>query len=111
MTGVKFDRNNFKALTLSNIFDMELHRFTSFIDEIVNEAVQELKVENELQRVEAKWRKTELLLAKYQKNGIDRSYVLRAADEIKTDIEDNLLNLQTLSSSRFVGSFAEQVRT
>lgn len=110
MTGVKFDPSNFKALTLGNIFEMELHRFTADIDDIVNESVQELKIENEIRKVEATWRKTDLILAKYQKNGVDRSYVLKAADDIKTELEDNLLNLQTMSSSRFVGSFADQVR-
>ncbi|CAN0538925.1 unnamed protein product, partial [Ectocarpus sp. 8 AP-2014] len=100
-------RINFKALTLGNIFQMELHRFTADIDDIVNESVQELKIENEIRKVEATWRKTDLVLAKYQKNGVDRSYVLKAADEIKTELEDNLLNLQTMSSSRFVGSFAD----
>lgn len=110
MTGVKFDPSNFKALTLGNIFQMELHRFTADIDDIVNESVQELKIENEIRKVEATWRKTDLVLAKYQKNGVDRSYVLKAADDIKTELEDNLLNLQTMSSSRFVGSFADQVR-
>lgn len=109
MTGVKFDPSNFKSLTLGNIFQMELHRFTADIDDIVNESVQEMKIENEIRKVEATWRKTDLVLAKYQKNGVDRSYVLRAADEIKTELEDNLLNLQTMSASRFVGSFAEQV--
>lgn len=110
MTGVKFDPSNFKALTLGNIFQMELHRFTADIDDIVNESVQELKIENEIRKVEATWRKTDLVLAKYQKNGVDRSFVLKASDEIKTELEDNLLNLQTMSSSRFVGSFADQVQ-
>lgn len=109
MTGVKFDSNNFKSLTLGNVFQMELHRFTGNIDDIVNESVQELKIENEIRKVEATWRKTELVLAKYQKNGVDRSYILRAADDVKTELEDNLLNLQTMSASRFVGSFADQV--
>lgn len=110
MTGVRFDPGNFKALTLGNIFQMELHRFTADIDDIVNESVQELKIENEIRKVEATWRNMDLTLAKYQKNGVDRSYVLRTADDIKTELEDNLLNLQTMSSSRFVGSFADQVR-
>ncbi|CAM9109021.1 unnamed protein product [Choristocarpus tenellus] len=110
MTGVKFDASNFKSLTLGNIFQMELHRFTADIDEIVNESVQELKIENEIRKIEATWRKTELVLAKYTKNGVDRSYVLRAADDIKMELEDNMLNLQTMAGSRFVGSFADQVR-
>ncbi|CAM9103575.1 unnamed protein product [Discosporangium mesarthrocarpum] len=110
MTGVKFDPGNFKTLTLGNIFQMELHRFTADIDEIVNESVQELKIENEIRKIENTWRKTELVLTKYTKNGVDRSYVLRAAEDIKLELEDNMLNLQTMSGSRFVGSFAEQVR-
>lgn len=109
MTGVKFDPKNFKSLTLGSIFQMELHRFTGDIDDIVNESIQELKIENEIRKVEATWKKTDLVLSKYQKNGIDRSYVLRAADDIKTELEDNLLNLQTMSASRFVGNFADQV--
>lgn len=88
---------------------MELHRFTTDVDDIVNEAVQELKIENEIRKVEATWRQTDLVVAKYQKDGVDRSWVLRAADEIKTELEDNLLNLQTMAASRFVRNFADQV--
>lgn len=109
MTGVRFDPNNFKSLTLGNIFQMDLHRFTGDVNDIVNESVQELKIEHEIRKIETTWKKTEFVLAKYHKNGVDRSYVLRAADDVKSELEDNLLNLQTMSASRYVGSFAEQV--
>jgi dynein heavy chain, axonemal len=48
----------------------------------------------QLRRIESHWRRTELQLAKYQKGGVDRSYVLKAADEIKLELEDHMLNLQ-----------------
>ncbi|CAM9101409.1 unnamed protein product [Chrysoparadoxa australica] len=110
MTGVAFDLTNFKSMTLGNIFAMGLHRFMADVDAIVNESIQEQKIENELAKIEATWRKTELQLAKYQQNGVDRCYVLRTADELKMELEDNMLNLQTMSGSRFVGSFADVVR-
>src|SRR5690606_18763288 len=47
ITGVKFD-SNMKAVTLDHIFAMELHRYTETIEEIVNESIQELKIESEI---------------------------------------------------------------
>eukprot|EP01040_Poterioochromonas_malhamensis_P005875 gene5875-6317_t len=109
VTGVTFDVS-LKTLTLSNIFSMELHKFTAQIDEIVNEAVQEAKIENELAKIEATWRNNSLAIAKYKKDGQDRGYVLRAADDLKLELEDNMLNLQTISGSRFVATFVDRVR-
>lgn len=64
VTSVKFDVGS-STVTLGNIFAMELHRFTADIEDIVNEAVQELKIENELKRIEKTWRGQSLQLAKY----------------------------------------------
>ena len=40
-----------------------------------------------------------------------RGHVLGAAEEINLQLEDHLLNLQTMSGSRFVGRSAQKVRT
>lgn len=71
VTGVTFDVT-LRSLTLSNIFAMELHRFADKIDEIVVEAVQEAKIEAELEKIEAHWRHTSLQITKYRKDGQDR---------------------------------------
>eukprot|EP01033_Poteriospumella_lacustris_P008676 gene8676-6241_t len=109
VTGVTFDVT-LKSLTLSNIFSMELHKFTAAIEEIINEAVQEAKIENELAKIEAAWRNNALSVVKYKKDGQDRGWVLRAADDLKLELEDNMLNLQTISGSRFVTAFVDRVR-
>ncbi|GMH67856.1 hypothetical protein TrLO_g3024 [Triparma laevis f. longispina] len=109
VTGVKFEMNP-KTLTLENIFAMELHHFQTAVEECVNEAVQENKIEISLKEIEDHWSKTELELKKYTKDGNDRGYILCAADEIKLELEDHLLNLQTMSGSRFVVIFAEKVK-
>lgn len=109
VTGVTFDVS-LKGLTLGNIFAMELHNYTAQIEDIINEAVQEAKIENEMAKIEASWRNNVLHLLKYKKDGQDRGFILRASDELKLELEDNMLNLQTISGSRFVGIFIDRVR-
>ncbi len=109
VTGVTFDVT-LKSLTLSNIFSMELHKFSALVDDIVNEAAQEGKIENELAKIDAAWRVNSLAVMKYKKDGQERGYILRAADELKLELDDNMLNLQTISGSRFVGAFVDRVR-
>ena len=109
VTGVKFEMDP-KTFTLGALFEMKLSRFESEISEIVNEAMQETKIEKSLKDIEEKWRSTDFALAKYKKGSVDKGYVLRAAEEIKLELEDNMLNLQTMSASRFVVSFTDVVR-
>lgn len=109
VTGVSFDVT-LKTLTLENIFSMELHNYITQVEEIINEAVQEAKIENEMAKIDATWRSNNLGLMKYKKDGQDRGFVLKPADDIKLELDDNMLNLQTISGSRFVGSFVDRVR-
>eukprot|EP00644_Phytophthora_capsici_P007267 jgi/Phyca11/16825/fgenesh1_pg.PHYCAscaffold_22_\ len=109
VTQVRFDMN-LKTFTLGNLFAMKLHRFSTEIGEIVNAAMQEQKIEQEILKIEDSWAKAVLELVKYKKNGTDRGWVLRAADDLKITLEDHMLNLQTMSGSRFIASFAERVR-
>jgi dynein heavy chain, axonemal len=109
VTGVAFDIS-LKTLTLSNIFSMDLHKVAADVEEIINEAVQEAKIENELAMIDAAWRNNSLVVVKYKKDGVDRGFILRAADDLKLELEDHMLNLQTISGSRFVGAFVDRVR-
>lgn len=109
VTKVQFEMN-LKSFTLGNLFAMKLHRFSAEIGEIVNAAMQEQKIEQEILKIEEVWGKAVLELVKYKKNGTDRGWVLRAADELKITLEDHMLNLQTISGSRFIASFADRVR-
>jgi len=109
VTGVTFDMNP-KTLTLENIFAMELSNFQALVEAIINEAVQESKIEVAIQEIEVYWSKESLELRKYTKDGVDRGYILCAADDIKMQLEDHMLNLQTMSGSRFVKIFFEKVK-
>jgi dynein heavy chain len=93
VTGVTFDVT-LKTLTLSNIFAMELQKFSGLVDDIINEAIQEGKIENELAKIDIAWRENTLKVVKYKKEGQERGYILRAAEDLKLELEDNMLNLQ-----------------
>lgn len=47
---------------------------------------------------------------KYKKGNEDRGFVLRGTDEIKLLLEDQLANLQTVASSRYVSAFLNRIR-
>ena len=104
MTGTKFDMNP-KKFTLGNLFAMDLSRFVEEIGEIVTEAMQELKIETELKKVDETWSKCNFEL---YKSGA--SYLLRSADEIQLELEDSQLNLQTMGGSRFAREYMDVIR-
>ena len=70
-----------------------------------------MKIEKEIYSIEKCWSTTELDVREYKKDGAVRGHVLGAAEEINLQLEDHLLNLQTMSGSRFVGRYAQKVRT
>jgi dynein heavy chain len=109
VTGVQFTMNP-KTFTLGNLFSMQLHRFSDAIGEIVNQAMQEQKIENEIRKIEDKWRVTLFELAKYKKGNDDKGWVLRSADDIKVELEDHMLNLQTMGGSRFAREYQDTIR-
>ena len=82
VTGVTFDIS-LKTLTLNNIFAMELHRYSTTVEGIINQAVQEGKIENELVKIDMAWRENCLSVVKYKKDGVERGLILRSAEELK----------------------------
>ena len=109
LTGVSI--GDVKTITLGKIFSMELSQYGEDVDEIVVCAINELKIEKEIYAIEKCWSTTELDVREYKKDGQVRGHVLGAAEEINLQLEDHLLNLQTMSGSRFVGRYAQKVRT
>ena len=82
VTGVAFDIS-LKTLTLNNIFAMELHKYSTTVEGIINQAVQEGKIENDLVKIDMAWRENCLSVVKYKKDGVERGLILRSADELK----------------------------
>jgi len=76
----------------------------------VTEATKEVQIEKGIEEVETNWKSQELTLYKYERDGVDRGQCLRATEDISLILDDNLMNLSSMSASKFVGPFLPQVR-
>lgn len=98
---------NIKTLTLEQVFALNLQNYPEKVGEIVNEANQEHKNEEEIQKIEQAWKSEQFEMINYKKN---RSWVLKGTDVIKLLLEDQQANLQTVASSKYVAAFVKQIR-
>lgn len=49
-------------------------------------------------------------MCRYMKGSQERGHILGSVDEIVLTLDDNAMNLQSMSASRFVGPFFEDVQ-
>ncbi|XP_064612357.1 LOW QUALITY PROTEIN: dynein axonemal heavy chain 10-like [Liolophura sinensis] len=108
-TGQKFDINP-ETFTLANVFSMELHRFQDTIAEIVTSASKEMGIEKGVKEVEETWNNMKFSVTSYMKGTSNRGYILGAVDEVLQNLDDSAMNLQSMSASRFIGPFLNQVQ-
>jgi len=108
--GIDFKPN---AVTLANIFKMNLVQFADVIQEVTNTAMKELSIEKGIQELAETWNKMRFTVHIYKRTPTaveERGLILSGIDDILSTLDDNKMKLQTLSSSRFVGYFQKQVR-
>ena len=107
--GIDFKPN---AVTLANIFKMNLTQYADVIAEVTNTAMKELNIEKGIQELSEIWNKMRFTVHVYKRTPTateERGLILSGIDEILSVLDDNKMKLQTLSSSRFVGFFQKQV--
>ncbi|EFJ08822.1 hypothetical protein SELMODRAFT_131043 [Selaginella moellendorffii] len=108
VTGKSFDMDP-KSFTLANLFRMELHNFAAVISDITNSAQKELNIEMDLKKMAEIWKEQQFEIFKYNKDGMDRGWALKSTEPIVVLLEDMMLNLQSMVSSRFVRAFLNEV--
>ncbi|XP_041585454.1 dynein heavy chain 10, axonemal isoform X1 [Vulpes lagopus] len=106
-TGVFFEMT--ETFTLENMFAMELHKHTDVLNEIVMAAVKEIAIEKAVKEILDTWESMKFAVVKYFKGTQERGYILGSVDEIIQCLDDNTVNLQSISGSRFVGPFLQTV--
>eukprot|EP00762_Andalucia_godoyi_P000034 ANDGO_02412.mRNA.1 Dynein-1-alpha heavy chain len=109
VTGVTISME-MSTFTLKNMLDMNLHLYAEKISEIVGFANKELAIEKQLTLIRETWKNLKFELSKYFRGSEDRGFVLKTCDEILQTLEDNMMNLSSMSASRFVGAFVNEVR-
>ncbi|XP_023576433.1 dynein heavy chain 10, axonemal [Octodon degus] len=106
-TGVFFEMTD--TFTLENMFAMELHKHTDILNEIVTAAVKEVAIEKAVKEILDTWEAMKFSVVKYYKGTQERGYILGSVDDIVQCLDDNVVNLQSISGSRFVGPFLQTV--
>ncbi|XP_060639849.2 dynein axonemal heavy chain 10-like [Anolis sagrei] len=109
-TGTSFDMAT-ETFTLENMFAMELHKHTDVINEIVGCAVKELSIEKGVKEIVDTWENMKFTVQRYFKGTQERGFILGAVDDIIQILDDNAVNLQSISGSRFVGPFLSTVHS
>jgi dynein heavy chain len=108
--GIDFQPN---AVTLANIFKMNLTQYADVIAEVTNTATKELGIERGLQELREVWNKMRFKVLVYKRTPTateERGFILAWIDEILLILDDNKAKLQALSSSKYVAHFAKEVR-
>ncbi|XP_071945421.1 dynein axonemal heavy chain 10-like [Antedon mediterranea] len=109
-TGKAFDMNP-ETFTLENLFAMELHNFKEVIGDIVTSASKELSIEKGIKEVNDTWDHMKFNVMAYMKGTQERGKILGAVDDVMQILDDNAMNLQSMSASRFIGPFLSTVQT
>ncbi len=106
--GKKIDRDpDSPPLTLQTLLDLNVMTHKDSISQISTEATQELALEELLQKVQGVWSQAELSL-----NGFKEQkdvYILGSIDEIQAQLDDSMVTMSTITSSRFVAGIKDEV--
>ncbi|CRL07346.1 CLUMA_CG020322, isoform A [Clunio marinus] len=108
-TGQSFDMSP-DRFSLDNMFSMKLHKYQEIVEEIVMNANKELSIEQGVKEIATLWETIKFSVIRHTMgNNIDRGFILGPTDEITLILEDNSMNLQSMSASPFIGPFMSTV--
>ncbi|KAJ5066878.1 intein-containing dynein axonemal heavy chain 10 precursor [Anaeramoeba ignava] len=100
-----------KNFTLGSVLQMELTRFADIIGQITIRAMKEDVIEKEIFSIEEKWTHSmNFEVRKYSRGNEERGLVLSSVDEIITLVDEQNLNVQSMSSSPFAEPFTDSIR-
>ena len=90
---------------MSKVFELELHNFQEKVNEVCIEAVNELNNEEQVRLIEEGWKNTFFDIALYpMKGSSDKIYVLKSPDDIRQQLEDHIMTLQSVGASKYARS-------
>ncbi|OEH75761.1 axonemal 1-beta dynein heavy chain dynein heavy related protein [Cyclospora cayetanensis] len=98
LAGQSFDGEN-QNLRLQDVLDLKLERFPD---------AEELKLEKDISRIESCWRQQVVETTKYKND--ESRWVLKSNEELRMLLDDSLLQLQSMLSSRFASGVIEKIR-
>ncbi|CAD7947894.1 unnamed protein product [Amoebophrya sp. A25] len=93
-------------MTLLQVFRLGLHRFPEEVNEIVITAQNELKIENELQKVDSFWRTC--MFQMYHHKG--DTQLLQPNEDMRLVLDDHILTLQSMGGSKYAAKLLDVIK-
>jgi dynein heavy chain len=105
--GVKSIDPHDPKFTFEDIVNLGIHKFSDDVEEIVETASKELKIERKLKDIEGAWRLMEL---DYVPHNDSEMFLIRPSEEVIEGLETHQLELQTMiGMGKFVDYFRDRV--
>ncbi|EFC49517.1 axonemal dynein heavy chain beta [Naegleria gruberi] len=101
----KVDFTVTEKFSLSDLLSLNLHKYQDDVNEIVDKSEKEMKMEKQLKDLDALWSDLKFDFTVHT-NGVE---IVKVSEEVRESLEDNQLQLQSSSSSRFVEFFIEEI--
>ena len=93
--------------TLGLLIEFDVMKHEEGITQVSTEATQETALEEMLQKVVSKWASIEFNVLPYKEQ--KDTYILGGLDDVQTALEDSMLTMATILSSRFVAGIRGEV--
>eukprot|EP00937_MAST-01D_sp_MAST-1D-sp2_P001625 g1625.t1 len=96
-----------KDFCLDDMLQLELHKFVDDVEEIVETATKELKIETKLKEIAANWNALELDFTPHKDSDVQ---IIKPSEDVIEALEANQLDLQTIiGMGKFVDYFRDKV--
>lgn len=103
--GQNFDENS-PDFNLEAIIAMNMQDYAEDINEISNAATMELAIEKGIIAIAEIWKTMAIEVVPYKDKGV---YRIKSVEECFQALEENMMQLSTMKSTRFVEPFAKEV--
>lgn len=92
--------------SLTELIQKDLHKGhnLTFLIEVAERANREMAIEKTLDNLDSDWSHKEFSLIKYKE-----IYLLTKAEDLQLQVDDNVMKVQTLKASPYVGPFRDRV--
>ncbi|XP_053720928.1 dynein heavy chain 9, axonemal [Synchiropus splendidus] len=105
-TGVTFSMD--KDTTLADLLQLNLHNFEEEVRGIVDKSVKEMGMEKVLIALDSTWTNMEFKYEPHERTGLS---LLRFEEELIETLEENQVQLQNITASKYIGPFEERLTT
>ncbi|TRY65354.1 hypothetical protein DNTS_005929 [Danionella cerebrum] len=96
-----------EPLTLSALLDLDIFSYKQQIQEVSGQASGESSLENILRKIEDSWKSTEFAVLPHRDS--KDVFILGGTDDIQVLLDDSIVNVATVASSRYAGPIRARV--